>query len=293
MFKKFIQSNTSKNSSLKNVYYLIHQYGPISRATLLKITKMKKTTLARMIDELQKYNYIIESGLGETKIGRPPTLYQANAKCGYLIGIHISRTESRIILTDLLFNTIELESFTMTSLHTPAIVLPKFSKFIETVIDKYQITTDELLGISIGAIGPLNIDEGIIINPDPFPAPGWVNVPIANYFSEKFPVQCTLEYGVNMAVFGEHYRKFKEYNNILYCMSGHELGGGVIKDGRLANNNYVGDVSQYGHMIIEANGKVCTCGKKGCLVTYTSPQSILNNIMEKYKYEDWEENNLD
>lgn len=293
MFIDFIKDNSSKNAVLKNIYFLIHQYGPISRTELLERTKMKKTTLGRTMDELLHKGYILESGIGESSVGRPPTLYQANENCGYLIGIHISRTNTRIVLTDILFNIIEQESFTMTSLHTPSIVLSKLTEKTKEFIKTYDISYSKLLGIGIGAIGPLDTTKGLILNPAHFPAPGWANIPIIDHFKAHFPVKSTLEYGVNMAVFGEHRKGLGMYDNLLYCMSGRELGCGIITEGKLVHNNHLGDISRYGHMIIDVDGEKCFCGKSGCLVTYTSPRTILKEIMEQNNYNDWEKDSFD
>lgn len=281
MLKDFLQNKNPKNRMFKEIYFLIHHYGPISRSELLKITNMKKTTLARVIDELQFYEYISKRGFEKAAVGRPPVLYQANKDSGYLIGLHITRTDFRVLLTDIRFNILELEVITMTSLHTPSIVLPQIEEIIKKIFVKHELTNEELLGIGIGAIGPLDTKSGKIFEPDPFPAPGWMNISIVDYFSKRFSVKCMLEYGVNMAAFGEHTHELKMYDNLLYCMSGREFGCGVVTDGKLFNNSHVGDVGRYGHMTIHTGGKKCSCGKNGCLIAYTSPQSILSDIMEQ------------
>src|SRR5699024_9988856 len=157
--------HSKRNERLKELYSFIHQNGPISRVELLEKTKIKKTTLARMMDDLLNRGYILESGIREAAVGRPPTLYVVNPQCGYIIGIHISRVETRIVLTDVRFQMLESESFTMTSLHTPSLVLERLAVVIESYIKEYNIAEEELLGIAIGTIGPLNLESGEMINP--------------------------------------------------------------------------------------------------------------------------------
>src|SRR5699024_7229333 len=175
----------------------------------------------------------------------------------------------------------------------PSTVLSQIEEFIKDFLVKYEIKNKELLGIGIGAIGPLDTKSGIIFEPASFPAPGWKNISIVEYFSKRFSVTCILEYGVNMAAFGERSDKLNMYDNILYCMSGRELGCGIIINGELFNNSHIADVGRHGHMTIHTGGRKCSCGKYGCLITYTSPQSILNQVMEHSNHGDRWNGDLD
>ncbi|GAA3321296.1 hypothetical protein GCM10020331_036520 [Ectobacillus funiculus] len=61
------------------MYQLIHKKGPTTKVWLLEQTKMKQTTLTRMMDELLGKGLIRECGFGESSGGRPPTLYDVDA----------------------------------------------------------------------------------------------------------------------------------------------------------------------------------------------------------------------
>ena len=128
MFKQFLENSTLKNEDLKKLYVLIHKYGPINKTDLIEKTKIKKTTLVRMIDELLKNKFIKEDGLGESSVGRPPILYDVEPNCNYIIGIHISRMRTNIVLLDLRFNQLDQVAFVMTSIHTPEFVMMKIER---------------------------------------------------------------------------------------------------------------------------------------------------------------------
>ena len=124
MFKRFLENESPKNQELKKIYFLIHKYGPIGKAELIEKTMIKQTTLVRMLNELQKQQFI-KSHIGESNVGRPPILYDVEPKCNYIIGVHISQMKTNIVLLDLRFNVVDQETFVMTSIHTPDFVFMK------------------------------------------------------------------------------------------------------------------------------------------------------------------------
>ncbi|MEW9668472.1 ROK family transcriptional regulator [Ammoniphilus sp. 3BR4] len=286
MFKKFIEDDTPKNRDIRNIFRLIQKHGPISKAELSEMSKMKLTTLARMIDELHKANFIKEHGVGDSGGGRPPVLFHVEPNLGYLISVFISRMYTSIGLYNLHYQSIEKINFVMTPHHTPEFVLNEIVQCIKSFMIKHHFSEKELLGIGIGAIGPLDSQKGMILCPDPFFAPGWADVPIVDYLKKVFDVKILLEDGSNTSVLGEFSECSDHTNNILYCINGWGIGCGVIADGKLFCGK-TGDASGYGHIIIQVNGHTCTCGKRGCLLAYTSLYSIMNELSDRYPAINW------
>ncbi len=75
------------------------------------------------------------------------------------------------------------------------------------------------------------------------------------------------------------YGSLKNYNRSVFLTLGTGIGGAVI-----INNNLLdcGDLPgcEFGHMIIEKNGKQCNCGKKGCFEKYASMKALKTNLRE-------------
>ena len=150
-FKQFFEDNSLKNRNIKKVYRLIHQNGPVKKMDLLKLSNLTQTTLVRMTDELLKAGFIYESGMEKSSGGRPPILYQITSDCSYIIGIDISRTETKIALIDVAFNVIDKVSFTMTKEHTPELTIAKIIDTIKRFKKNNQLKADDILGIGIGS----------------------------------------------------------------------------------------------------------------------------------------------
>ena len=58
------------------------------------------------------------------------------------------------------------------------------------------------------------------------------------------------------------------------------VGGGMVFDGKVYSGfNYAG--AELGHMVIEHNGKPCSCGRRGCWEAYSSATGLIRMTREK------------
>lgn len=74
-----------------------------------------------------------------------------------------------------------------------------------------------------------------------------------------------LDNDVNVVVFGECWKGVGENgSDVVFVMFGIGVGGGIIVDGCLFYG-IVGGVGEIGYVMVELNGYMCICGKKGCL----------------------------
>ncbi len=289
-FKQFFEDDSLKSRNLKDIYRLIHQNGPMKKTDLLEASNLTQTTLVRTIDELLKSNFIYESGLEKSSGGRPPILYQIVSDSSYVIGIDISRTRTTIALLDIGFNIIDKIDFTMTKEHTPKRTIAKIIDVIKHFKKNHHLTSDDILGIGIGSVGPLDREKGIILNPESFLAVGWERVSIVEEIKNEFGVHTVLENGANTAALSEYYQSPALNQNILYCISGAGLRCGTLANGQIVKNKK-GDASSFGHMIIDIDGRTCTCGHKGCLLSYISLNAMANSI--KHRIDNGEKSIMD
>ncbi|MGJ9384155.1 ROK family transcriptional regulator [Salipaludibacillus sp. CF4.18] len=279
MLKNFLADDSIVNKSTKAIYEYIYQYGPITQAKLCEMTKLKRLKVARILDELLKKTYIEKAGYGKPSGGRPPLIYQVNARSGFIISVHITRISTRITLFDLFLNPLNETTFSMTKKHTPTVVLTNINATIQTFMKNHHFTSDELLGVGIATVGPLDGTTGVILNPEHFLASGWKNVPIVKMIQETHQVNVLLENATSMTALGEYKYLHNSHKNILHCFNSWVFVCGIITDGKIVKPEY-GNATSYGHMVINPNGKTCSCGSRGCVSTYSTLQAILNNLKD-------------
>ncbi|HAJ32729.1 MAG TPA: hypothetical protein DCK79_05090 [Candidatus Atribacteria bacterium] len=157
-------------------------------------------------------------------------------------------------------------------------------RIIETIhknIIQSSVAPDDIIGIGIGAPGPLNIKRGIInFAPN---LPGWRDVPLRKILEDEFNMKVVLENDANAAAWGERcFGTGQGVNNLVCFTLGTGIGGGIIIDGKIYHGNNYG-AAELGHMTVNNDGPQCNCGNYGCLEAYSSATGIKNRIRDRIK----------
>lgn len=99
-------------------------------------------------------------------------------------------------------------------------------------------------------------------------------VPIQQVFETLFGLPCTIANDANTAAMGEKiYGDAKDLENFVVITIGTGLGAGIMCNGKLISG-FDGNGGEFGHIVVEYNGRPCGCGRNGCLETYTSASGI-------------------
>jgi glucokinase len=107
------------------------------------------------------------------------------------------------------------------------------------------------------------------------------DVPLARMMSDRLGVPATLGNDANAAALGEwRYGAGKGIDDLLVVTLGTGLGSGFIVNGRLVLGS-AGNAGELGHMTLIPGGRVCTCGRKGCLEAYVSIRGMIATYAEE------------
>ena len=136
-------------------------------------------------------------------------------------------------------------------------VLDEFARRIEKLADNGHATCDDrhavsAIGISCG--GPLDSKRGVIMSPPNLP--GWDDVPVVDFFKERFGVPVSVQNDANACALAEYlYGSGRGVKNLVFMTFGTGLGAGIIIDGKLysgANDN----AGEIGHIRLAPTGPV-------------------------------------
>lgn len=160
-------------------------------------------------------------------------------------------------------------------------VVARMVQMLEATITETLAETgaarSDILGVGIGAPGPLDRENGIVIVA---PNLGWHNLPLRNLISDAVHLPCTLDNDANCATYGEWWiGAARGARNVVGITIGTGIGGGLIVDGKLYHGS--SDVAgEIGHMTIDQTGRRCNCGNYGCLEAYASGPNIAERARE-------------
>lgn len=128
-----------------------------------------------------------------------------------------------------------------------------------------------------------NMNEGTIENAANI---GWakgIKVPLAQMLSEKTGLPVRLTNDANAAAIGEMaygIAKERGLKDFIMITLGTGLGSGIVVDGQLVVG-HDGFAGELGHVVVvPENGRVCGCGRAGCLETYASATGAARTARE-------------
>ncbi|QUH28624.1 ROK family protein [Vallitalea guaymasensis] len=279
-FYEYVENLTEDN---KKVFNIILRFGPLTKKKIIKYTNMKLTTLNRSMTTLMNSKFIVQIGEQESTGGRKPTLFDVNPFEYYFVGIDISRTYSKVIITNLKREILFDEQFQMKQDMTPDRTVRSIKEVFNKGLNRLGIIKEKIVGGGLGTIGPLDSNLGIIFKPNNFYAKGWNNVPIKDMLEDALDMEIIIENGANTAVYAEYLAgSLIEYSNIVYVNCGIGIRMGVIANGRIIPTiNNANDA--FGHMVVNYDGEPCYCGKTGCVECYASILSIVKKYVSLVK----------
>ena len=119
------------------------------------------------------------------------------------------------------------------------------------------------------------------------------NVPITKLMSERFKAPAFLLNDGDAAAYGEKYfGAGAPYDNFILLTLGTGLGAGIYVNGELLSGAH-GAASEVGHVIVEPEGRLCICGRHGCLETYASATGIVRTMRDILVWKEGEAVDLD
>ncbi|MFI5150956.1 MAG: ROK family protein [Bacteroidia bacterium] len=135
----------------------------------------------------------------------------------------------------------------------------------------------ELIGAGIGAPSG-NYYSGCI---EHAPNLKWSGIiPLASYFQKHLHTDSVITNDANAGALGEMiFGAAKGLKNFLFVTLGTGLGSGIVVNGELVYG-HDGMAGEMGHVILIPDGRLCGCGRKGCLETYCSATGIRTTFLE-------------
>ena len=130
-------------------------------------------------------------------------------------------------------------------------------------------------GVAIASAGDIDVNTSIITYATEN-LPGMIGFDFALFCKENFNLPARAINDAHAALLGEMvYGAGEEYQDkrVVMLTLGSGVGGGYYADGKIVSNEE-NDYGRFGHICLEKDGRLCTCGKKGCVEMYLSGRAI-------------------
>ncbi|OKJ73041.1 ROK family transcriptional regulator [Streptomyces sp. CB02460] len=249
-----------KPSSKEMVLRLVSHHGSVTRAQLMDLSGLPRTTVYDAVAALVDSGAITtepraEDGRGR---GRPVERLTLNPGRGQFVGIEFTRRSTRVALANDACQLMGVRSAEE----------PSTAGRRERVLTAHRLAA-ALAGGSLvpGAVKGVGVGIG---GPDP-------GVEVAHLVRERFAAPVRVERGPRLAALGEAtWGAAAGEPDLLSVSLSREVGGGLIQSGALVRGPYA-TAGELGHVNVERErGRPCHCGGHGCLDTVASSRAVLD-----------------
>lgn len=266
-------------SGVGQLFQLLRDGVPRTRAELAKSTGLARSTVAARIDELMRMGLITPVADAVSTGGRPPSQFALNPSAKVVVAADIGASHATVAITD-------LTGFVLTE-HTepvdvglgPEAVLTWLVQVATTLLERTGHERTHVAAVGIGVPGPVEHVTGQPVNPPIMP--GWDRFDIPGWVQKSLPVPVLVDNDVNIMALGERAVAWPATEHLIFVKIATGIGAGLISGGELQRGaqGIAGDI---GHVQVARGADVpCQCGNRGCLEALASGPAIARVLREQ------------
>jgi len=154
----------------------------------------------------------------------------------------------------------------------PEQVVDAAAQAVDLLLDKTGIERDAIAGAGVGCAGHIDYARGLVLTNSNLP--DWDCHPLSDILSDRLGLPVLLDNDANCAAWGE-YRlgAGRGARHMCYLTFSTGCGMGIVIDGRLYRGA-TGTAGEIGHTVVNPEGPRCSCGKRGCLMSYACGMAL-------------------
>jgi predicted NBD/HSP70 family sugar kinase len=266
---------TLRRSNLALVLRRLRDHGPRSRARLATELGVTRSAASSLVSELTERGLVRTGVVERGGLGRPGTAVELDGHTVCGIGAEINVNHVATMALDLAGRVVVEHRI---PLDAPRL---EVAEVIDRLVELVRSTTAELasrgaspVGLTVGVAGLVDSTRDVLTLG---PNLQWRDVPLGAMIRERlqpaYPV--VLDNEGNLAATAEAVPGDARRQDILVIFGEVGLGGGIVAGGRLLRGQH-GYAGEFGHMIVDPQGRRCGCGRIGCWETVAGLRALLD-----------------
>lgn len=262
----------------------LQRTGGTSRKQLAETLNLTPAAITHITAELLNEGLLVQGAAvkGE-KAGRREVLLRIREDAGIALGVFINLREATVSASDLSGNVLFSESVVLPPLAPAEETMKDLADKLEALMKTHRVDRKKLIGLGIAVRGIQSSDGRSVVNS--FGALDTPDLKLADFYEKRFGVPAYLKNNVRALFAAERFLKREQTGAEFFLRCEYGIGASLAVNGQIWHGE-TEQCAEIGHIpIIRRGGKLCSCGKSGCLETVASPMAIredaLNACSEK------------
>jgi glucokinase-like ROK family protein len=252
--------------------YVHAEARPVSKAQLTGSLNASRGKISTEVTRLIEAGLLADEGFAVSEGGRRSSLLGIPFSAGLIAAIDVGATSIDVGLTTLGSKLVAYQGEPADVRDGPRPVLDRVKALLGELLEEQASLPQDVLAIGIGVPGPVEQASGRLTVPPLMPS--WDRFPIRDVFAGEYAAPVFVDNDVNIMALGEHWGGVaKGIDDIIFVKVGTGIGSGIIIGGRL-HRGAQGCAGDFGHICVDSDGPLCTCGNTGCLEAVAAAPAI-------------------
>lgn len=286
MTKRKATNMEVKKNNRNQIFRFVCGHDKVSNPDISYALKLSLPTVTQNTKELIEKGLIEEVGELESTGGRRAKALSVTKDACFAIGLDITKNHIGLLLTNLTGEILKYDRIVQTY-RTEEAYFYAVNEKMEQFLEESGVNREKISGIGISFPGIVDLEKQMITYSHILEVQ---NLPLAEV-SRFFAYPCSFFNDANAGALAEGIR-MKEDERFFYLSLSNTVGGAILNERKLQQGKAF-RCGEVGHMTIVPDGKLCYCGKKGCLDAYCSAKILsgktngkLEQFFEKLKQKD-------
>lgn len=195
----------------------------------------------------------------------------------YTIGIDLGGTNIKAGVVDSDYHIIGTAKCKTALPRSAEAIVDDMARMAREAAADAGIRMEEVAYVGIGSPGTCNEETGIVEYANNL---RFENVPLRQMMHDRLGLDIYIENDANAAALGEALAGAAKGTQSCVCITlGTGVGGGIIIGGKIYGGfNFAG--AELGHIVINVDGELCTCGRHGCWEAYASATALIRQTRQ-------------
>jgi predicted NBD/HSP70 family sugar kinase len=269
------------------VLWSLHLSESRSRQDLSAATGLSAGSVTNVVRELIDEGIVIETGLAESDGGRPRAMLGMNPGYGYVIGVDIGETRTRVGLFDLTMTERAKVEYPLdrSAEHDVDVVVRQIVSGLNTVLRDSGIDQAAILGVGVGVPGIIEQGPEVLVHGQTY---SWDAVPLERLLRAHTDLPLRFDNGAKTMGQAElWFGAGKGARSAVVILIGSGVGASLISGGA-TYQGATSSAAEFGHVTVVVGGRKCRCGSTGCLEAYAGAEAILERYGRPMAVDDQE-----
>ena len=252
----------------------------LSRVEIAAATGLSGQAISNITRRLLDAGLVREAGRQKgAGLGKPRTLLELEPTGQYAVGVHLDPAVVTVVVLDLTGQVVARRRAETPAIDDdPGVLIEGIAATVEQVITEAGAPRERVVGVGIAAPGPIDVERGVVVDPPNLAA--WHLVPLRDALRERTGLPVLLDKDVTAAASAEKWAGGPNgRGSFVFFYLGTGIGAGLVIGDEVVRGSS-SNVGEIGHVIVDPDGPLCYCGRRGCVGETSQPRYLVQQAAQ-------------